>query len=167
MQRFASMGIKYTAEELDTMELTLYDGMPVDELHSLLFPRKKTAIAKKAQDFNYGTKTIDGVQCFYYGIKNRNRRTKAEIGEVSSERTTIVGEARVTAITQEPTTLERTNQNISDDIVANKATDTTKNELLSIYDDITSLFGNTKYSSLQSVTVALTHTTITLTKDPL
>ena len=167
MQKFASMGIKYTAEELDTMELTLYDGMPVDELHSLLFPRKKTAIVKKAQGFNFGVATADGVQKFYYDIKNRSRRTKAEIGEVSSERTTIVGEARVTAITQEPTTLERANQNISDDIIANKFTDTAKNELLSIYDDITSLFGNTKYSSLQSVTVALTNASMTLTKDPL
>ena len=156
----------WTEKEVNDLKNNTSDGVTVAKVESIIGSRKPTAIIKKAQQLNYGVKTIDGVQCFYYGIKNRNRRTKAEIDEdLSSEKTTILGESRVAVTTQE-SIVEQTTKNVSD-IVANKATDTTKSEFLSIYDVITSLFSNSTYSSLQSITITLTNASMTLTKDPL
>ncbi len=159
------MNNKYTSKELNIMKSTLYDGMPVDELHSLLFPRKKTAIVKKVQYFGYGVKTIDGIQYFYSGLKSRTRRTKAEIGEVSSEKVRSAGKNKNATNISAPTKSERTNQNISDDIVTNNSTDITKNEFISIYDEITSLFSNSKFHTLQSISIATSSETITVVKN--
>ena len=127
--------------------------------------RSEAAIIRQAQNLGYGIEsTKDGITRFTEDKGTRVSKCKVE---AVTKKETIIGEPRTALTVQKFITSERTNQNLSDDIIANKFTDTAKNELLSIYDEINNLFGNTKYSSLQSVTVALTHTTITLTKDPL
>ena len=146
------MNNKYTSKELNIMKSTLYDGMPVDELHSLLFPRKKTAIVKKVQYFGYGVKTIDGIQYFYSGLKSRTRRTKAEIGEVSSEKVTIIGESRVAGTTQESIS-ERTTENVSDGIIADSSERNRGETLKLIDEEMSQLFSNIKFDCIESITI--------------
>ena len=157
---------RWTAEEHNTLLSLLEDGVLIQTLCDAIPNKTEGAIVTRARNkklgLDYRTSRKDGK--LYEGVKRR-QKTKADIGEVSSERTTIVGEVRVTAITQEPTKSERTNQNISDDIVTNNSTDITKNEFISIYDEITSLFSNSKFHTLQSISIATSSETITVVKN--
>ena len=157
---------RWTADEHNTLLSLLEDGVSIQTLCDSIPGHSDGGIVTRARNKKLGldfrTSRVDGK--LYKGV---NRRTKVEIiDEALSEKVTIIDEATATN-SSTPTTSERTKQNASDDIVAKKDTGVAKTELSSIYDDVTSLFSNSNYSLLQSITVAFSNVTMTITKDSL
>ena len=142
----------WSPEELNGLKNNIVDGVTVAEMESIIESRTATAIIKKAQQLNYGVKTIDGIQYFYSGLKSRTRRTKAEIGEVSSEKITIIGESRVAGTTQESIS-ERTTENVSDGIIADSSERNRGETLKLIDEEMSQLFSNIKFDCIESITI--------------
>lgn len=156
------MLLRWTAEERKTLKSLLSDGKEMSVLQKALPNRTPDAIHRQAQKFNFGVETINGVKYMYEGKKTRNRKKKV----IETEDTrTIVGEARVAVTTPVPTTLERSEQNLSNDIIADNASNINRSALRHLYDDIQKLLNDTKYSDIQSVTVTLKSTVLTVSKD--
>ena len=114
---------RWTAEEHNTLLSLLEDGVLIQTLCEAI-AKTEGAIVTRARNKKLGldfrTSRKDGK--LYKGVKRRER-TKADIGEVSSENKTIVGEARTTPIV--PTTLESISTE-SDDSISNPETQINK-----------------------------------------
>ena len=131
----------WTNEDNERFVSSLIDGVEIQSLVTL-FSRSEKAISRKATDFDFRTKTVNGVKVLKAGIIRRNRRTRAEINatealaqaeEISLATVTIVDASRTTTNSSIPTTSESL-EHLSDAIIA---------EFTSKYSDI-SLEVNTK-----------------------
>ena len=148
----------WTAEERTTLKTKTTDGMKFSDLQKIFPNRSFDAIRKKIYALDYGIKTIDGIKTIYKGLNTRKRKKKEEI-------TTIVGESRTAPTVQEPTTSERTYQNISDDIVAESDANSAKEQVFELYDILEAFFNSDNFPDLQSAYVVFNNSTFTLSKD--
>lgn len=97
------MPARWTPEEDKTLLDNVGEGVEVSVLEELLPIRSIHAITSKAKTaLNYGVKTTDGIKIFQY----------------SESVTRIVGEPEAAPTAQEPTILESTNQNLSNESIA-------------------------------------------------
>lgn len=127
MQRCISMENNYIrtrwlSEEIETLSSALTDGIELQTLQELLPQRSPKAIMKKALDFNYRSKTINGITVIKFGVNRRVRRQGRNevVGETVPTETaiTIVGETRVTTNNSTPTTSSETITTESDASIA-------------------------------------------------
>jgi len=162
------MSARWGAEELKTLKLLLAEGVELNLLKQHLSNRSHDALHRQAQKYGYGVKTVDGVRVLYYGKKTRNRKKKADDTSASNETTNkIVGAKKATTNSIAPTTSERTNQNISDVIVADNVQNINRDALKHIYDDISTLLSSEHYQQIASITVTLENTVLTVTRGKL
>jgi len=111
----------WTTEELAQLSGTLRDGLSLHTLEELLPRRTPKAISRKALEYNYSSKTINGSIVMKEGV-NRRERTNQTIDNAIPIETTInrVDEPRVTTNNFTPT-LSESLDNLPDESIAEVA----------------------------------------------
>ena len=142
-------------QEKSILSNNISDSMLVSEMCKLIPNHPESGIVRVAQTLNFGVKTKDGVKKFYANKSTRNR-TKKTVKSV-----TIIGAKRATTNNSAPTTSERTNQNLSDEIITQNSD---RSSLLAIYDDISALLECKNYTSVKNITVNTDTAVLTLMK---
>jgi len=156
------MATRWSAEEQETLESLLADGLEFDILKQHLPNRSNQAIHRQVNRNNYGINTISGVKRLYDGKRTRNRKKKTE-EDVAESTKKIVGESRATNNSSIPTTSESTNKNLSDVIVADSTHNFNNDAFIHLYSDIGKLL-NSKQYSLKSISVSLEDTVLTINR---
>lgn len=121
----------------------------------------RTRARNKKLGLDYRGSEVDGK--FHNGVRRR-QHTKKKLSTEQEESMIIVGEPRTTTNSSTPTTSVRTNENLTDVIVADNIMNGNRATLNAIYDDINKMLYE-KYTLIQSITVELKNTTLTLSKD--
>lgn len=157
------MAARWSAEERETFESLLAEGVDTNLLKKHLPNRTLDAIHCKARKYDYGVKSVNGVTKLYSGKKTRVHKKKVEKKRIESKKE-IVGEPRTTTNSSTPTMIafEQTKQNVSDVIIADSAHDFNGDALKHLYEDISRLLNSALYPCPKSITVTLENTVVTI-----
>jgi len=154
------MAARWTAEEHNTLVSLLVDGVSIQSLCNALPNKTEGAIVTRARNTKLGldfrTSRIDGK--LYSGVKRRTKTKKTALN-TRKEDTTIIGAKKVTTNNSAPTTSERTNQNFSDESIAQNGN---KDTLVAAYDAMQALL---QYADVKSINVTMNDLVISLSKE--
>ncbi len=152
----------WTQNEHTTLISLLEDGVMIDTLCEAIPTRTEAAIVTRARNKSIGLnfRTSGRDRKLYQGVSRREHRKNAN--DVNAER--IIGEKRTAINSSTPTTSERTNQNISDVIVADNAQNINRDALKHIYEDVTKLLHSEHYQQIESITVTMKNTVLTVSR---
>lgn len=155
----------WTQNEHTTLISLLEDGVMIDTLCEAIPTRTEAAIVTRARNKSLGLnfRTSGKDRKLYQGVSRREHRKNAN--DVNAER--IIGAKNATTNSIAPTISERTNQNISDVIVADNAPNINRDALKHIYEDVNKLLQSEHYQQIASITVTLENTVLTVTRGKL
>ena len=157
------MAARWSAEEHNTLVSLLVDGVSIQSLCNALPTKTEGAIVTRARNKKLGldfrTSRIDGK--LYSGVKRRTKTKKTALN-TRKEDTTIIGAKKVTTNNSAPTTSERTNQNFSDESIAQNGN---REAYIAIYENFSTLIESENYSSVEVSAVISDGTAITISKN--
>lgn len=163
MRGYVNMAARWTAEEHNTLIGMLVDGVSIQSIVDAIPSKSEGAIVTRARNKKFGldfrTSRKDGR--LYQGVKRRNHNNEEKQSDYAVN---ILGTSRVAPTTPEVKS-ERTNQNLSDDIVAESTANSAKEQIFELYSTLERIVNSDNFPDLRSVSVVLSNSTFTISKD--